>query len=107
MYDMLCHCQGAGAPSTTTSNLLLGSIAVHTPYGERSRGLMASPSLISPALSARSTTYNSRVGAAPGGDHRENKRKRRVVARTLPQASATRRLESTSKSRAVARIPKP
>src|SRR5215211_3751882 len=45
--------------STTTSNLLFGSIAVQTQSDERSRRLMASSSLLSPALKSRSTAYNS------------------------------------------------
>src|SRR2546427_3201224 len=47
--------------STTTSNLLVGSRAVHTQYGERSSRFMASSLLLSPALSSRRTASNSIV----------------------------------------------
>src|SRR5438132_7474498 len=45
--------------STTTSSLLVGSIAVHSQSDERSSRLIASSSLIAPALRSRSTAYNA------------------------------------------------
>src|SRR4029450_446467 len=90
--------------STTTSNLLLGSIAVHTQEGERSRRLMAASSLIAPALNARSTAYTSSSWSCSTW---RSQRKYAEKARSCSAASTSQCNTvwgATSKTRAVARI---
>ena len=94
-------------PTATTTHVLCGSSAVYTPYGDRSRRSIASSSLISPALRARSTAYNSSScsGWLCRSQKKEAPKARRGSAASTSQCSTV--CASTSKTRAVARMPSP
>src|SRR5262249_37609412 len=82
-------------------------MAVHTQYGERSSRLMASSSLISPALRSRSTAYNS---SSCSCSRWRSQRKEAEKAYSCSAASTNHCstvVGATSKTRAVARMPKP
>jgi len=94
-------------PSTPTSPFLVGSLAVHTQQGERSRRVIASASLMAPALRARSTAYTA---ASWSCSTCRSHRKEAEQARS-GSATATSQCRpvcaSTSQTRAVARRPRP
>jgi hypothetical protein len=93
--------------SMATSSLVTGSMATQTQGGARDKRLIALASLISPALTALRTAYSSSSchGLTWTSQRQYAEKAQRCSAASTSQASTV--LGATSKTRAVARMPKP